>query len=191
MQFLLNRWASRDPKFPEVEQWWHQLDPDFENVLTNLDTNTLGLEITTRSTTSKQPSDVNVHFQGLGVQSAATILAALVFSDEGSTILIEEPENHLHPGAQEVLADLINNQVMYHKKQVIITTHSRAFINPYVSDLGLGGSERGAGHVKMDQTRFQLLATKKQDGNAHVTSIDLSKLKTYTDTNKSLKQMLG
>jgi predicted ATPase len=55
--------------------------------------------------------DVNASLQGSGFQSAATIVSAVVFSPDGSTVIIEEPEAFLHPGSQEAIVDMINEAV--------------------------------------------------------------------------------
>ena len=59
-----------------------------------------------------------------GYSKVAPLLASLVLSPEGSTLCIEDPEIHLHPGAQAVLMDLIIKSVKRGERQAIITTHS-------------------------------------------------------------------
>jgi hypothetical protein len=55
------------------------------------------------------------------------LMTATVIATEGpsSTLFLEEPETHLHPGAQRYLAERVRTGV----KQVFIATHSPAFIN--------------------------------------------------------------
>ena len=59
-----------------------------------------------------------------GYSKVTPLLASLVLSPEGSTLCIEDPEIHLHPGAQAVLMDLIIKSVKRGERQAIITTHS-------------------------------------------------------------------
>jgi predicted ATPase len=46
------------------------------------------------------------------------------FAPQGSTILLEEPEIHLHPLAQSVLAELFVEASKKRKVQFIVETHS-------------------------------------------------------------------
>ncbi|MHC1610154.1 MAG: AAA family ATPase [Candidatus Methanospirareceae archaeon] len=61
-----------------------------------------------------------------GYSKVAQLIAPLVLSPEGSTLCIEDPEIHLHPGAQAVLMDLIIKSMKRGDRQAIITTHSEA-----------------------------------------------------------------
>src|ERR1035437_351191 len=50
------------------------------------------------------------------------------YAEEGSTLLIEEPEMHLHPSAQSELADIIIDAVRNRKLQIIVESHSEQFL---------------------------------------------------------------
>jgi len=68
---------------------------------------------------------VNLANMGGGVEQLL-VLACLLIAQRTSCILWEEPESHLHPGAQDVLLDEIENRVG--DSLVFLTTHSPAFI---------------------------------------------------------------
>jgi predicted ATPase len=72
---------------------------------------------TTRSVESWESSD--------GTLRTIAILLALETQREYSTILIEEPEQNLHPWAIRSMLDHIRQVIQERKLQVIITTHSQ------------------------------------------------------------------
>jgi predicted ATPase len=66
---------------------------------------------------------------GFGVSQILPMLTLLYFAEEGSTILIEQPEIHLHPHVQSGLADLVIATAKNRKLQLIIESHSEHFLN--------------------------------------------------------------
>jgi predicted ATPase len=66
---------------------------------------------------------------GFGVSQIIPFITLLYFAEEGSTILIEQPEIHLHPRVQAGLADLVIAAAKNRKLQLIIESHSEHFLN--------------------------------------------------------------
>jgi predicted ATPase len=58
------------------------------------------------------------------VSQVLPLIVLLHFVPEGSVILCEDPEAHLHPMAQAVLADLLVEVAHSRKLQVLVETHS-------------------------------------------------------------------
>ena len=52
------------------------------------------------------------------------LLLQLVSAEKGATVMIEEPEIHLHPKAQGEIAEVLAEVALEEDKQVIMTTHS-------------------------------------------------------------------
>jgi len=61
---------------------------------------------------------------GFGLSQALPVIIQCLVADSDSTLLIEQPELHLHPEAQAMLADLLIDCVNRRKARLIIETHS-------------------------------------------------------------------
>jgi hypothetical protein len=61
---------------------------------------------------------------GFGVSQVLPVITLLQYVPEGSTVILEQPEIHLHPLAQAGLADVIVNAATHRKVQVILESHS-------------------------------------------------------------------
>ena len=178
IQFLLERFNDRDPKWSDAEEWLRKIDPSMKMLKTPL----LG-EITRAETVRSYGSSdasINMSFQGTGIQNAATIISAIVFSPEGSTICIEEPENFLHSRSQEVIVDLFNYATTELNKQVIFSTHSWSMILPYISDVGKG-EKRGSTHVIGNPADFSMVAFNPDSGP--------NKIQPYSIQDKEFRQV--
>ncbi len=61
---------------------------------------------------------------GIGVSQVLPVLTLLYYVNEGATILLEQPEIHLHPLAQAALADVLASVAQHRRIQIIIENHS-------------------------------------------------------------------
>lgn len=66
----------------------------------------------------------NIRDVGIGISQVLPVLTLAHFAPAGSTIVLEEPEIHLHPLAQSVLAELFVETSRKRKVQFIVETHS-------------------------------------------------------------------
>ncbi len=69
-------------------------------------------------------ADVLITDVGFGVSQILPVLVLCYYVDEGSTILLEQPEIHLHPSVQMGLADVFIDVMKNRNIQVIIESHS-------------------------------------------------------------------
>ena len=61
---------------------------------------------------------------GFGVSQVLPVLALLYYVPEGSTVLMEQPEIHLHPAVQSALADVMLNVSEVRNVQIVVESHS-------------------------------------------------------------------
>lgn len=67
---------------------------------------------------------VNLADVGFGASQVLPILAALGAASEGDLLLIEQPELHLHPETQGVLADILLETALGKRLTLLVETHS-------------------------------------------------------------------
>jgi ABC-type cobalamin/Fe3+-siderophores transport system ATPase subunit len=68
---------------------------------------------------------VRLHNMGGGIEQLLMVATVLLTTNDESTIFLEEPESHLHAGAQRFLLEKLYEG----NRQVFISTHSPTFIN--------------------------------------------------------------
>jgi len=82
------------------------------------------LKITTAGTT--MPHDLT--HVGVGVSQVLPILVMCLLAEPDTTIIIEQPELHLHPKVQTLLGDFFLSMSLL-GKQIVVETHSEYIIN--------------------------------------------------------------
>jgi len=78
----------------------------------------------TKLCVSKGSPLVSLTDVGTGVSQVLPVITLLQYVPEGSTVLLEQPEIHLHPLAQAGLADVIINAALHRNVQVVLESHS-------------------------------------------------------------------
>ncbi|HBO3944111.1 TPA: DUF3696 domain-containing protein [Pseudomonas aeruginosa] len=71
-----------------------------------------------------QGSVSNLKDVGVGVSQVLPVIVSALFAEPGHIVIIEEPESHLHPLAQSLLAELFAQISRERKVQFIVETHS-------------------------------------------------------------------
>jgi hypothetical protein len=74
-------------------------------------------------------SEVLITDVGFGVSQILPVLVMCYYVPEGSTILLEQPEIHLHPSVQMKLADVFIDVAKNRNVQVILESHSEHLLN--------------------------------------------------------------
>ena len=113
----------RRKQFQEAIAWWlkklnliHHFDVEEVGEATNL------YRAMVR-TSSSAPLTALVDV-GFGVSQVLPALVLLYYVPEGATVLMEQPEIHLHPAVQSGLADLILRVAEVRNVQIIVESHS-------------------------------------------------------------------
>jgi predicted ATPase len=75
-------------------------------------------------TTREGATEVLLTDVGFGVSQVLPVVTLLQYVPEGSTVILEQPEIHLHPLAQAELADVIIQAALHRRVQVILESHS-------------------------------------------------------------------
>jgi len=72
--------------------------------------------------------DVLITDVGFGLSQVLPVLVMCYYVPEGSLLLLEQPELHLHPLAQSWLADVFINVVTHRNVQIVVESHSEHFL---------------------------------------------------------------
>lgn len=76
----------------------------------------------------RQSSEVRITDMGIGVSQVLPVLVLCYYVPEGSTIILEQPELHLHPSVQAGLADVFIDAIRNRNVQIIVESHSEHFL---------------------------------------------------------------
>ncbi|MDP9478952.1 MAG: AAA family ATPase [Actinomycetota bacterium] len=108
-------------KFEEIEAFVHGALPDVGRLQPSLAINQTRVDF--RSPLGSYRTQL--HDMGGGVEQLLMAAVALLTTGDESSLFLEEPEGHLHAGAQRYLI-----QKLYEgDRQVFVTTHSPTFVN--------------------------------------------------------------
>jgi predicted ATPase len=107
------------PLIEEVSTWLKRM-----GVADKLEVKQLGHSTRYEIVVHKDGVEANLRDVGIGVSQVLPVLTLAFFAPAGSTILLEEPEIHLHPLAQAVLAELFVETSQKRHVQFIVETHS-------------------------------------------------------------------
>ncbi|NMD00269.1 MAG: DNA replication and repair protein RecF [bacterium ADurb.Bin243] len=73
---------------------------------------------------NKNSSEVLITDVGFGVSQILPVITLCYYVPEGSTLLIEQPEIHLHPSVQAGLADVFIDAIQKKNIQIVLESHS-------------------------------------------------------------------
>lgn len=88
------------------------------------------------------PEGIPVIDDGSGTNQLVRLLLTLAIAPENSTIIVEEPEIHLHPNAQRKLCSILLEEAESHNKQLLITTHSETILYAFTNAIRNGQLEQ-------------------------------------------------
>lgn len=103
----------------DVSKWLRRLD-----LADGIELRRLGSSLLYQVEVIRGSSRSNLVDVGYGVSQVLPVIVLLHFVPEGSVILCEDPEAHLHPMAQAGLADLFVDLAQKRRLQILLETHS-------------------------------------------------------------------
>lgn len=101
---------------------------------------------------------------GFGVSQILPVITLCYYAPEGSTLLLEQPEIHLHPRVQAGLADVLVDAVKTRGIQIILESHSEHLLRRLQRRIA---DET----IKPDQAALYFCSTEK--GESRLTPLDL------------------
>ncbi len=186
--------TNTGPKFPGmfenyaasvIHEWQETADERLKTVTNALHTLELTGKVATKKigdvgievqvgrlphTSTDETDMVNIADVGYGVSQVLPVLVALIVSEPGQLVYLEQPELHLHPNAQvklaQVLADAAKRGV-----RVIAETHSSLLL------LGIQ-TLVAEGKLSPDLVKLHWFS-RNEDGITKVDSVDLDEAGTY------------
>jgi predicted ATPase len=105
-----------------VAMWLRELGLIHSFVLHPITENRKSYEVRVRRT--PHSSEVLITDVGFGVSQILPVLVLCYYAPEGATIILEQPEIHLHPRGQAGLADIFIDAVRTRNVQIILESHS-------------------------------------------------------------------
>ena len=121
-----------------------------------------------RAMVKTSPSSVRTALTdvGFGVSQVLPVLVLLYYVPEGSTVLMEQPEIHLHPAVQSDLADVMLNVAEIRNVQIIVESHSEHLMRRL---------QRRVAEQKASSEDVKLYFVSSQQGRAHISDLLLNK----------------
>jgi hypothetical protein len=77
---------------------------------------------------SPRSAEVLLTDVGFGVSQLLPVLVLCYYAPEGSTLIFEQPEIHLHPSVQAGLADVFLDAIRTRKVQILLESHSEYLV---------------------------------------------------------------
>jgi len=113
---------------------------------------------------TKDSPEVRITDVGFGVSQVLPVIVMCFYVPEGSTVILEQPEIHLHPSVQEKLADILIDAVKKRGIQLIIESHSEHLLRRL---------QRRIAEEELKQEEVALYFTSMEGGESKLTPLDV------------------
>jgi hypothetical protein BACCOPRO_00147 len=168
-EFLINSLARKGSNFiQKVENETSKILSGATIKVKDTQTDYLQFYLDSANTTDGfRPSNV-----GFGYSYVLPIITTLLFAEKGAKVFIENPEAHLHPGAQSRLIEFLVKYAVEKDIQLFIETHSDHIINGLriaVSEKLLDRKDAHIIHFNREDSKSSPIVSQiKIDGNGNL-----------------------
>lgn len=101
---------------------------------------------------------------GFGVSQILPVITLCYYVPEGSILIIEQPEIHLHPKVQAGLADVFIDAVKTRKIQILLESHSEHLLRRL---------QRGVAEEKVHNSDIQLYFCEMANGKSEIKGLEM------------------
>lgn len=105
---------------------------------------------------------------GFGVSQVLPVLVLLYYVPEGSIVMMEQPEIHLHPSVQSGLADMMLQAAETRNIQIIVESHSEHLLRRFQRHVA-------EDRVPSEDLKLYFVGTNTSDGAAELNDLKLNK----------------
>lgn len=164
LEFLRDEVDSE--KVTEIERWLDELglghklelSPNKYDDLVTLS------QVKIHENQRKNLDPINLSHLGFGASQVLPVIVQSVLAKEGSLIIIEQPELHLHPSAQAILGDLFI-QMTSAGVRLVIETHSENLLLRFRRRIAqTSGRVPEAAHVSLERADLKAYFVGRQNG---------------------------
>ncbi len=110
-------------------------------------------------------SEVRITDMGIGVSQVLPVLVLCYYVPEGSTVILEQPELHLHPSVQAGLADVFIDCIDNRSLQIILESHSEHMMRRLL---------RRIAEEKFDRQDAALYFCEQSGGVSSITNLEVN-----------------
>ena len=145
-----------------VAQWLRELGLIHSFSLRPIAENRKEYEVRVRRSASA--AEVAITDVGFGVSQILPVLVLCYYAPEGSTILLEQPEIHLHPSVQAGLADVFIDAIKTRRVQILLESHSEHLLRRL---------QRRIAEAKLQSDQAALYFVSIEDGASRLEQLNL------------------
>ena len=146
-----------------ISYWLRELGLIHDFVLDEIAPGTRLYRATVRTRSSSAPTALTD--VGFGVSQVLPVLVLLYYVPDGSTVVLEQPEIHLHPAVQSGLADVMLNVAEARDVQIIVESHSEHLLRRLQRRVAEGAATA-------DDVRLHFVSAR--DGTAEVSGLNIN-----------------
>lgn len=110
----------------------------------------------------RRSAEVRITDMGIGVSQVLPVLVLCYYVPEGSTVILEQPELHLHPSVQAGLADVFIDCIENRGLQIILESHSEHMLRRL---------QRRIAEAKFDRENACLYFCEQSSGVSSITNL--------------------